>query len=813
MKRAKIFNLMIIAAVVISAACVFVSPGIVVADQVTFYPTVDSYISEDNPNTNYGVSCLGVRDFYDVDDEHRQRTLIKVDNQSAGGNVTQVLLQMYYFDYFDDNPNGLALRAYRLTDSFEEYEVSWLESEDGDSWTYPGGDYTTANYTSATVPSSFGWITWNITAMANVAWGASSDLYVVIRFRYEDGDWTHSHWVWLDCAEGTYRPKVLVTYSEEVQTPTVGHVLDEYGHNYCNLVVTPTLYDYPWAMLYAQGAVNGTTNYTIESSGINVTSNDPVIRSLTGLNASTLYGVRAKMVYSNGTVYSNATNVTTMSYIVPTWTKRYDDLTVRGVQVYTGWTNNTNSKTVYAKVGYRTYDTPTWSYTSQYSSADAGIEYNWVVSGLLGETLHYYKGVYTIDGYEYESDVGNFTTLDWPTVVVTANQTDLDFMKLNVNYECGGADHLDISARIRPADNPEAWTYSDERNGKTGTGVEYFTFNDLYPQTQYVVHGIGAYDGYTADDAAFVWTVSISDYPVLSNLSALFIAPYTLRLSMNVELNDAEDMDIAVRFWLECYPFVEGDEFFCTQDLGISTDGWKYIDVICGEFVDWDWQYTYYGEIDWVSGTNQTTTKVLTVPPMPFYVLTLQPQLLGGTSVQLNGYAQQGECYTEEPPDVQGGPACFVYWKTGDLSTLQQTVPVDVYGITGSWSTIISGLVYGRNYSYKAEVMGSCGADPYGEVVTFVIGQQAPPTIPSIGSTGTFLFGSAPGHWLLILLAMGITALIFFQKHRTVAIVLCLMVLGFGIVIGWIDVWIIVLLGIGVGFVIWRQVRKTSSGN
>lgn len=809
---------MIIAAVVLSAAFPFVIRGTVLADQVTFYVDEDSWIDEDSPTDNNGLGDIAICDFYEVGDEHRIRSVLKIDNQSAGGNFTEVLLKLYYYDYFYDiSPSGRYVRAYRLTDSFVENEVTWLNSEDGDAWTSPGGDYTTADYAQTSMPSSYGWVTFNITAMCNYTWNTlGQDLYVLIRFRYENKDWENNTWAWFRCYENggtSYGPRILVTYTAAEQTPTVAHSVDEYGDDYIDLEITPTLYDYAWGMLYAEGRFNATGNYTLISSGLNVTASEPVIRSLTGLNYSTLYGVRAKMVYSGGTVYSAETNVTTKSYNVPTWAIDVDDIMVTSAQVYAGWTVNNDTKTVYARIGYRDIDTPTWTYTAQSSSAAVSNEFNWPISGLLGGTLHYYKGIFTIDGYEYETDVGNFTTLAYPVVLGSVNLTDLEHLQLRGDYYCNGADELAVYARIQPYDEYTDWIYSDERDGLTGNGTEYFMFNDLLPQTRYRYEIIGEYAGGQSSDAGFAWTSSIDVYPVLTGLSAQFIAPYSLRLSMNVVLNDVEGMDAVIRFWLECYPFVEGDEYFATPDQTVTIDGVHYIDVACGDFVDWDWQYSYYGEIDYITGANQTDVKVLSVPPMPFYVLTLQPQLLGGTSVQLNGYAQQGECYTEEPPDVQGWPACFVYWKTGDLSTLQQTVPVDVYGITGSWSTIISGLVYGQNYSYKAEVMGSCGDDPYGEVVTFVIGQPPPPTIPSIGGIWTFLFGSAPGHWLLILVAMGITALVFYQKHRTVAMVLCLMILGFGMVIGWIDVWIIVLLAIGVGLVIWRQVRKTSSGN
>jgi hypothetical protein len=456
-------------------------------------------------------------------------------------------------------------------------------------------------------------------------------------------------------------------------------------------------------------------------------------------------------------------------------------------------------------VAYRDIDTPTWSYTAQSSSAAVANEFSWPITGLAGQKLHYYKGVYTIDGYEYESDVGNFTTLDWPVVVLTVNETDLEYVKVNVDYYCNGADELSVYCRLYEYDEYGEFVYTDERDSLTGNGTEYFTISGLIPQTRYVVEAIGEYVGGEDSDPEIFWTTSISTYPVLSNLSAQFFAPYTLWLSMNVIQNDVDGLDVAIRFWLRSYPYVEGNEYVATPDQPISADGLHYIDVTMGEFVDWDNQYSYYGEIDYISGTNQTEVKVLSTPAMEFYVMTLQPELVGGSSVKLNGWRQLGDYYVDEDTPA---PVSFLYWKTGDISTAVNTDTVDSFGMVAGFSATVTGLVYSQNYSYQAVcyAVGAHASECYGDIVTFVVGQGGTPTIPSYSSIWAFLWGSAPGHWLVMLIGMGGVALVFFRKHRTVALLLCLMILGLGIVIGWIDVWIIVLLAIGGGLYIWRKV-------
>jgi len=94
-----------------------------------------------------------------------------------------------------------------------------------------------------------------------------------------------------------------------------------------------------------------------------------------------------------------------------------------------------------------------------------------------------------------------------------------------------------------------------------------------------------------------------------------------------------------------------------------------------------------------------------------------------------------------------------------------------------------------------------------------------PPVIPPIpGLPGGWgdawdwfidLFSSTWGHWLLMLFLMVIVALIFYRKHRTVTVILCLGIIGFGVVIGWIDVWLVALLGILAGLIIWKLLASS----
>ena len=247
-------------------ASLVLMPSAVLADDVYYYPTEDSYIRDDS-ESNFGSSTyLCICDQYeDESNDNIIRSLIRIDDQTGGGNVTSVLLRLYYVDEFEGDAEGKKVRVYRCTEDFQEMEVDWYEWKDGWEWTSEGGDYTTVNYAEAEMPSEGGYITWNITEMCEDAWVTDEeDLYVIIRYKYENKDLgsPSSSWSFFRSAEyggggGSYNPRVTVTYEEEVQTPEVDADMDEYTSSYVEINVYPTLYDWPSANVSCQVAQSG----------------------------------------------------------------------------------------------------------------------------------------------------------------------------------------------------------------------------------------------------------------------------------------------------------------------------------------------------------------------------------------------------------------------------------------------------------------------------------------------------------------------------------------------------------------------------
>jgi hypothetical protein len=789
-------------------------PTAVAADDVTVYPTEDSWMDEGHPEENYGSSGTMVL-CNDADD--RGRALIRIDDQSGGGNVTEVLLKLYYAGCWgvEPGPGYRPTRAYRVTRDFVEDEVDWEDWKNGSSWTSEGGDYTSLNYVESYFPSSYGWMTWNITDMALDAWGDSDDLYVLIKFVSETkGDSPESFsFVQFYASErvGTnYDPRVVVTYDEDVQTPEVDSDIDEYGSTYVDLNIYPTLYDWPSANVTAQVAKHGSGTWNYTSAVLEIDDNEAVLRTVTGLSKSTQYDARAKLVYASGTVYSANSTFTTPAYTMPTWDIDADTITVDNATVYAGWTGNTDGKTIYAKVAYKRYDYGSWEYTSGDSSSDASDEFSWVVDGLRHDWTYDYKGVYTIDGYIYETDVEQFETADYAGLNVTVSDVTSVSVQLKADYVCGDISEIDLWSRIRYVTSSK-WTNSDTRESLTGNGTEYFVFDNLLPAHEYVWEVRADFDGGTSVETDSVWSIAIEDYPEVSNLDASFVEPNIMRVSCDVVLNDA----LTLEPQLYCrYKLLTDSTYGTSHDIvDVTSDGNWYVDLVCGDELDWDSGYDFYLSLNYYAGTEDTDAEVFYTPDEGMAVVTVGVTGISGTSATFRGYGQMGEfdlLYT-----------AFEYWVKGSLEDTYTRTEYAQLTDSGSFSQRVDDLVYGETYVYQALISDTAGTgEPldYGGQLEFVAGYwdgDEPPedegTYTIFGDLWNWLRNSTAGHWTILLCGMGVLALIF-HKRKEIAIVLCLMVLGIGIVIGWVDTWIIVLLGIGVGLWVWRLVRGQRQG-
>lgn len=71
--------------------------------------------------------------------------------------------------------------------------------------------------------------------------------------------------------------------------------------------------------------------------------------------------------------------------------------------------------------------------------------------------------------------------------------------------------------------------------------------------------------------------------------------------------------------------------------------------------------------------------------------------------------------------------------------------------------------------------------------------------------------GGYPGHWLILIVAMGFTFFIF-RKSEILRVVIPLCLMGAAIAFGWIQQWVVILLALGVGVTVFAALRGKLAG-
>jgi hypothetical protein len=150
-------------------------------------------------------------------DGNKNRALVNFDFSSLDdlAVITNASLRLYYNNNFGTSPVGDTVYARRLTTTgWVESQATWNYYSTGNSWTAGGGDYTETNQTSMTVPSSYGWMYFDVTSQAQYAQSYAEILYSLIMKNEVD---TVNEYVAFASSENTsvpsLRPTLVINYT------------------------------------------------------------------------------------------------------------------------------------------------------------------------------------------------------------------------------------------------------------------------------------------------------------------------------------------------------------------------------------------------------------------------------------------------------------------------------------------------------------------------------------------------------------------------------------------------------------------------
>jgi hypothetical protein len=177
----------------------------------------DSYISEWSSSSNNGGN-----DYILVNPHagHAYRIVVKFDLSSipSGSTVSTATLKLLYNHGTSETPAGRTYMAYRITQSWTEMGVTWERYDGTNSWATSGGDYTTSGGASSIFPSSYGWMSWDVTNIAK-AWietGEPNNGFLVKDDNESSfvGAIPQANFCSREWAESDKRPILEITYTE-----------------------------------------------------------------------------------------------------------------------------------------------------------------------------------------------------------------------------------------------------------------------------------------------------------------------------------------------------------------------------------------------------------------------------------------------------------------------------------------------------------------------------------------------------------------------------------------------------------------------
>ncbi|MHC4712317.1 MAG: putative Ig domain-containing protein [Planctomycetota bacterium] len=183
--------------------------------EVTFQQGLDSYtgwddswITEDNPNTNYETMTSAHLQYYTQD---RQLHLMDLSSIPSTATITEAIFSFYNYQ----NAGTSVCAAYRIITDWDVSEVTYNNAKSGTSWgtagMQSGTDYaSTAAGTSSSITSA-GWVTIDITDLVQ-DWvdGTYTNRGVVLRLTSGG----HPRTRMADYSTQSYRPKLEVTYTD-----------------------------------------------------------------------------------------------------------------------------------------------------------------------------------------------------------------------------------------------------------------------------------------------------------------------------------------------------------------------------------------------------------------------------------------------------------------------------------------------------------------------------------------------------------------------------------------------------------------------
>ena len=190
-------------------------------DYRILYPTDDTYVKNSKPDNNYGNdSKLNIRNNYGFGGNpgFSENLLIKFNLSLIPNDITvkSAILEIYYFDWSDNLPEGREISAYKIIEEWDEITVTWNNKPD--IYEIPTN--------KSIIPSSIKkYMTWDVTNdIQNFLIGGDNNFGWELIDQSYWGEYYIPRSIFLSKEYGSFKPKLKIFYEYNNKPPNTPEI-------------------------------------------------------------------------------------------------------------------------------------------------------------------------------------------------------------------------------------------------------------------------------------------------------------------------------------------------------------------------------------------------------------------------------------------------------------------------------------------------------------------------------------------------------------------------------------------------------------
>ncbi len=256
----------------------FLHPSYVFSDNSLYSSSTDTYIRDGKSSSrNFGTQAS--IQLKTAITGYQRRGIVGFDfsNLDNSATITNAYLDLYYYSSsIGNDPIGQIVEVKRLTQQdIVENAVTWDSYKYAKAWDVRGGDFTSIDQASASMPKSSGWVRWTVTELAQYAQKNTSEImHLMVKFAsgtnanaaasFYSHDFTH---------DPSKHPKLTINYTINTNVSPTLNLTKQKGEANGEILIGDT-YPITYDLEDPDDTVTAAFYYDTDSSGLDGTAID-----------------------------------------------------------------------------------------------------------------------------------------------------------------------------------------------------------------------------------------------------------------------------------------------------------------------------------------------------------------------------------------------------------------------------------------------------------------------------------------------------------------------------------------------------------